>query len=96
MLQLERSVALVRLVKELRLGLAPLEVIRWATLHGAELMGLGEEAGLIEAGRLADLVIVDGDPTIDIGCLGDRENLRAVLLGGEWVDNRLNRQAAQG
>lgn len=79
-----------------RLGLAPLEVIRWATLHGAELMGLGEEAGLIEAGRLADLVIVNGDPTIDIGCLADRENLRAVLLGGEWVDNGLAGQRLTG
>lgn len=78
-----------------RLGLAPLEVIRWATLHGAELMGLGEEAGMVEAGRLADLVIVDGDPTIDIACLADRENLRAVLLGGEWIDNRLERNDAR-
>ena len=72
-----------------RLGLAPLEVIRWATRNGAEMMGLGDEAGTVEAGRLADLVVVDGDPSVDIGCLASRENLRAILLDGEWVDNSL-------
>ncbi len=72
-----------------RLGIAPLQIIRWATRNGAELMGLGDEAGMIERGRLADLVVVAGDPTIDIACLADRENLRAILLGGEWIKDRL-------
>ena len=78
-----------------RLGIAPLEVIRWATQNGAELMGLGDDAGTIEPGRLADLVVVDGDPLVDISCLGDQANLRAVLLGGEWVKNLLEPQAGQ-
>jgi imidazolonepropionase-like amidohydrolase len=82
-----------------RLGIPPLEVLRWATVHGADLMGLGEEAGCIEAGRLADLVIVEGDPAADIGCLAKKENLRAILLGGQWIKNELdgspgNRRAA--
>jgi len=72
-----------------RLGIAPLEVIRWATRNGADLMGLGDEAGLIETGRLADLLVVAGDPLVDIGCLADRENLRAILLGGSWIKNTL-------
>jgi len=72
-----------------RLGIAPVDVIGWATRNGAELMGLGDEAGTVEAGRLADLVIVDGDPLVDIGCLADRDNLRGILLGGEWVKNLL-------
>ena len=70
-----------------RLGVSPQDVIGWATRNGAELMGLGKEAGAIEAGRLADLVVVDGDPLTDLGCLADRNNLRAILLGGEWVKN---------
>lgn len=77
-----------------RLGLSPLEVIGWATRNGAELMGLGEEAGIIEAGRLADLVIVDGDPLVDIGCLAKQDNLRAILLGGRWIKNLLPTAAA--
>ncbi len=72
-----------------RLGIAPLDVIRWATRNGAELMGLGTETGTIEAGKLADLVVVDGDPLVDIGCLAERENLKAILLGGRFVQDRL-------
>lgn len=72
------------------LGMSPLEVIRWATVNGAKLMGLGDEAGMIAPGRLADLVIVQGDPLVDIGCLAKRDNLRGILLGGEWVKNTLD------
>jgi imidazolonepropionase-like amidohydrolase len=72
-----------------RLGIPPLEVIRWATRNGAELMGLGDEAGTIEAGRLADLLVVDGDPLVDIGCLANQDNLRAIMQNGEWVKNLL-------
>ncbi len=73
-----------------RLGIPPLDVLRWATRNGAELMGLGDQTGHIEAGKLADLVIVDGDPLVDLGCLADRENLKAILLGGSWIKNHLH------
>ncbi len=69
-------------VKEL--GIAPLDVIGWATRNGAEAMRLGDEAGLIEAGRYADLIVVDGDPSVDVSCLADRERIETVLIGGEF------------
>ena len=72
-----------------RLGIPPLEVLRWATANGYEAMGLGAEGGRIEAGRLADLLVVDGDPSTDIGVLAQPDNLRAVLLGGEFAKNEL-------
>ncbi len=72
-----------------RLGIPPLDVLRWATRNGAELMGLGDETGTLEAGKLADLLIVDGDPLIDVSCLADRTKIRAILLGGRWVKNIL-------
>ena len=56
-------------------------------MNGAWLMGLGDDAGRIEVGRLADLVIVDGDPSQDIRCLGN--GIQGVLLGGEWVSRDL-------
>lgn len=74
-----------------RLGIAPLEVIRWATHNGAVAMGLGDDAGLVEPGRLADLVVLRGDPTIDVACLADPERIDAIALGGAWVENRLAR-----
>ncbi|MCR9095801.1 MAG: amidohydrolase family protein [bacterium] len=71
------------------LGIPPLEVLRWATHNGAIAMGLGEDAGLVEAGRLADFVVVNGDPSVDIACLGAADGIAAVALGGEWALNRL-------
>ncbi|MET7299976.1 hypothetical protein [Embleya sp. NPDC005575] len=44
----------------------------------------GDDLGRIEPGRLADLLVLDGDPTIDIGVLADRPPL-AVLKGGQVV-----------
>ncbi|MFI6977434.1 amidohydrolase family protein [Embleya sp. NPDC050154] len=65
-------------------GVTPLDVLRWATRNGAELARRGDDLGRIEPGRLADLLILDGDPTTDIGVLADRPP-RAVLKGGELV-----------
>ena len=63
-------------------GLTPLEVMKMATVNGAGIQGLADEAGLIEAGRIADLVVVDGDPSTDINILTDRARIEAVLRGG--------------
>lgn len=64
-------------------GLTPLEVLRMATVNGAGIAGRGDEAGRIEAGRVADLVVVDGDPSTDVGILADRSRIEAVLRSGE-------------
>lgn len=78
-----------------KLGMAPIEVLRWATKNGAEAMGLGAEGGIIAAGRLADLVVVDGDPLVDVGCLANRDNLRVILLDGRVMKDSLS-QAESG
>ena len=53
-------------------GIPALDVIRWATKHGAELMGRGHELGTVAEGKLADLLVVDGDPVHDVTVLQDR------------------------
>ena len=70
-------------------GISPLEVITWATKNGYELLGLGKEGGTIEAGKLADLLVVDGNPAKDITVLQDRENLDVVMKGGQFVTCQL-------
>lgn len=60
-------------------GMTPLEAIRSATTQAADLLGV-EDRGRIEAGLLADLVAVDGDPLEDIRAL---ERVRFVMRGGE-------------
>lgn len=47
-------------------GMTPLEAIRAATLVGARALGIAETTGTIEAGKRADLVVLAGDPSIDI------------------------------
>jgi imidazolonepropionase-like amidohydrolase len=73
-------------------GVPALDVIRWATRNGAEAMGLGDQTGTIEAGKLADLLVVDGDPSIRIALLQDRANLLAIIKGGRLVKDQLGRE----
>lgn len=70
-------------------GIAPLAVVRGATLHGAELMGLEEDLGTVSEGNLADLVGVDGDPLANIACLEDVESLLAIMQGGAFAKDAL-------
>jgi imidazolonepropionase-like amidohydrolase len=63
-------------------GLTPLEVIRCATLTGAEIMGREKEFGSLEAGKLGDVLVVDGDVLADIRVLEDRSRFVAVMQGG--------------
>jgi imidazolonepropionase-like amidohydrolase len=75
-------------------GIPALDVIRWATKHGAEAMGLADQTGTIEPGKLADLVVVDGDPSADIAVLQDRAKILAVFKGGRAVKDGLANPAA--
>ena len=75
-------------------GIPPLDVIRWATRNGAELMGRAHELGSVREGYLADLLVVDGDPVADIAILQDQAKLLAVMKGGTLVRDDLAALAA--
>ncbi|HEY5314935.1 MAG TPA: amidohydrolase family protein, partial [Pirellulales bacterium] len=63
-------------------GFTPLEVIRCATQTGAEILGRAHELGTLAPGKLADILIVDGDVAADIHILEDRRRFIAVIQGG--------------
>ncbi len=63
-------------------GFSPLETIRCATKTGAEIMGRGDEFGTLQAGKLADVLVVDGDVLADIAILQERARFIAVMQGG--------------
>jgi len=63
-------------------GFSVLDTIRCATKTGAEILGRGDEIGTLEAGKLADVLVVDGDLLQDISLLENRANLLAVIQGG--------------
>jgi len=50
-------------------GFTPLEVIRSATLYGAQALGMEKDLGSIEVGKLADLVIIDQNPLANLQVL---------------------------
>jgi imidazolonepropionase-like amidohydrolase len=71
------------------LGVPALETIRSQTLVAAELLGWQDRVGALEAGKLADLLAVDGDPLADITAL---ERVKLVMKGGAIVkDGRAGR-----
>jgi imidazolonepropionase-like amidohydrolase len=63
-------------------GMTPLQAIRAATVNASELIGWQDRIGAIEAGKLADLIAVDGDPFSDIKTL---ERVKFVMKGGKVV-----------
>lgn len=70
-------------------GLKPMDVLKCATRTGAEIMGRGDEFGTLEAGKLADVLVVDGDVVEDVRLLQDRSKFIAVMQGGVVKAGRL-------
>jgi imidazolonepropionase-like amidohydrolase len=65
-------------------GMTPLESLRAATVHGAHMMGMGGQVGEVKEGYLADLLLVDGDPALDLSILLDKQRLLAIMKDGAF------------
>ena len=63
-------------------GLSAMEAIRAATINGAELLGIDHEVGSVSRGKLADLILVPGDPLKDLSRL---QHPALVMKGGHVV-----------
>jgi len=66
-----------------RAGIAPAEVLRMATLTSALVVGANGERGVIAPGKLADLILIDGDPSVHIA---DIDRIDLVMKGGRIYD----------
>jgi len=70
--------------------MSPMEALVSATRTNAELFGMQGEIGTVEEGKLADLLVVDGNPLEDISILQKRENLKLIMKGGKIAKNGLS------
>ena len=70
-------------------GMTPMQAIVANTKNGAYAMRMQDRLGTLETGKLADLIVVDGDPLGDIKILQDRKKIQLVMKGGEIIRSDL-------
>jgi len=63
-----------------------MEAIRAGTANAALTLGMEDEIGTLEEGKLADILVVNGDPLADIAVLQDRSRLEVVMKDGAVID----------
>jgi imidazolonepropionase-like amidohydrolase len=71
------------------IGFSPEQALRAATQTAAKILLLEEELGVIEEGKLADLVAVRGDPLAEIDVLTDPHNIQLVMQAGHLVKEEI-------
>ncbi|MCC5926974.1 MAG: PD40 domain-containing protein [Bacteroidetes bacterium] len=64
-------------------GMTPLEVIRAVTMNGASYIGMDQHIGSVEPGKLADIIVIDGNPLEDIRTT---ENVTYTMVNGRLFD----------
>lgn len=77
-------------------GMPPMEALLTATRNAAAALGLGDRIGTLEAGKLADLVVFDGDLLRDIGAVADPARIVLVVKDGKVVHRRQPIAVAEG
>jgi imidazolonepropionase-like amidohydrolase len=71
-----------------KLGMAPMDAILAATRNAAQAIKLGDDLGTVEAGKLADIIAVNGDPLQNIACLQEKRNIQLVMKEGRLYADR--------
>jgi len=70
--------------------LTPIEIVRQATLVGAEIVRMEGKLGVVQQGAFADLIVVDGDPLKNLGLFQEQgAHLAAIVKGGKFFKNKL-------
>ena len=80
--QIERSVQ-DEMAGMVEAGLSPLAALGTATVNPAMMLGMADQLGSVQAGKLADLVLLDADPLIDVA---NAKRIAAVVLNGRLID----------
>ena len=76
------------LVSCVELGMKPMDAIISATKNAAKAVGLESQIGTIEEGKIADIIVVDGDPLKNIGVLQEEKKIKMVMKEGKIIITR--------
>lgn len=74
-------------------GMTPVEALKAGTIVPAQSLGMAKDIGSIEVGKLADLVILSDDPSVDIA---NSDNIEKVMLGGRLYDAKTMNEVGTG
>jgi imidazolonepropionase-like amidohydrolase/Tol biopolymer transport system component len=74
-------------------GMSPVEALKAGTIASAQSLGMAKDIGSIEVGKLADLVILSDDPSVDIA---NSDNIEQVMLGGRLYDAKTLNEVGTG
>ena len=77
-------------------GMTPMQAIVASTAMASECIHMQDDIGTLEAGKLADVLVVDGDPLVDVKVLQDRERLALIMQGGRAHKCLVDHRAALG
>ena len=72
-------------------GMSPMQAILASTSAAARLIGIQDQVGTIEKGKLADLLLFKGNPLRSIEQLRDRSRIIGVMQAGKWVVGPLSK-----
>lgn len=64
-------------------GMTPLQALKTATINPAKTFGMDHQLGSVEAGKLADLIVIDGDPLTDIR---QSDKVQYTMVNGRLFD----------
>ena len=68
------------------LGMSAMDALRAGTINAAFVLRMQDQIGTIEEGKLADILVVNGDPLADITVLQDKSRLEVIMKDGEIID----------
>jgi len=72
-----------------KLGMKPMHALETATINAAKALKINKDLGTLEAGKLADIVAINGDPIADITVLQEKKNIQMVMKEGQvYADRR--------
>lgn len=70
------------------LGMSAMEALQTATINGARAIKMESDIGSIDVGKFADIIAIDGDPTVNIVCLQEKKNIQLVMKEGRTYADR--------